>query len=121
MNDSKATNAEAAAKALMSYRNIYWIVGGKPKDGGLDGLEGYADRIRHAFLIGKYGEVLGAWLENHGIPYTFSETLTMAIKESHQRAQAERGQPGGAGVVLLSPACASYDQFKNFEDAVIFL
>lgn len=116
VNDSKATNAEAAAKALMSYRNIYWIVGGKPKDNGLEGLEAYAERIRHAFLIGKYGDMLGAWLENHAIPYTFSDTLDMAVKEAHHMAQIQRGQPGGAGVVLLSPACASYDQFKNFEE-----
>lgn len=116
INDSKATNAEAAAKALMSYRNIYWIVGGKPKDGGLAGLERYAGEIRHAFLIGKYTELLAPWLENRGIPYTVSETLAMAVKESHHMAQMQRGQPGGAGVVLLSPACASYDQFRNFEE-----
>ncbi|MCD8497681.1 MAG: UDP-N-acetylmuramoyl-L-alanine--D-glutamate ligase [Alphaproteobacteria bacterium] len=116
INDSKATNAEASAKALMSYRNIYWIVGGKPKDGGLEGLERYAERIRHAFLIGKYTDILAKWLDNHGIPYTLSETMDMAVKESHHMAQGERGQPGGAGVVLLSPACASYDQFNNFEE-----
>jgi UDP-N-acetylmuramoylalanine--D-glutamate ligase len=116
INDSKATNAEAASKALMSYRNIYWIVGGKPKDGGLEGLERYASNIRHAFLIGKYTEMLGPWLDNHAIPYTLSETMDMAVKESHHLAQMERGQPGGAGVVLLSPACASYDQFRNFEE-----
>lgn len=116
INDSKATNADSAAKALMSHRNIYWIVGGKPKDGGLDGLEPYIPHIRHAFLIGKYREVLEPWFKTWDVPYTFSETLDMAVRESHHMAQSGRGQPGGAGVVLLSPACASYDQFNNFEE-----
>lgn len=115
INDSKATNADATARALSCFRNIYWIAGGRPKDGGLSGLETFMDRIRHAFLIGEAAEDFGTWLENHGVSHNFSGTLDRALNEAHKAAQDTRGQPGGAGVVLLSPACASYDQFKSFE------
>lgn len=115
INDSKATNADATGKALSCFRNIYWIAGGRPKEGGLNGLESFMDRIRHAFLIGEAAESFADWLDNHGVAHNFSGTLDRAIEEAHQAAQAARGQPGGAGVVLLSPACASYDQFKSFE------
>ena len=116
INDSKATNAEAASKALACHKNIYWIVGGKAKDGGLDGLEHFMDRVRHAFLIGEAAEDFGKWLDRYGVEHRMSKTLSHAVEEAHRMAQDERGQPGGTGVVLLSPACASYDQFKNFEE-----
>lgn len=115
INDSKATNAEATARALACYRNIYWILGGLPKAGGLNGLERYKDRIAHAYLIGTAAEDFGQWLENHGIAHEACDHLDRAVAEAHRDAQAGRGQPGGAGVVLLSPACASFDQFKSFE------
>ncbi len=114
INDSKATNADATARALDCYRNIYWIAGGQPKEGGLDGLDGYMDRIRHAFLIGEAADDFAVWLDKRGVSYSISRTLDRALGEAHHRAQADRGQPGGAGTVLLSPACASYDQFNNF-------
>lgn len=115
INDSKATNADAAGKALSCYRNIYWIVGGRPKEGGLNGLEPFIDRIRHAFLIGEAMEEFASWLDKHGVPHNFSQTLDRAVAEAHHMAQAERGKPGGTGTVLLSPACASFDQFDSFE------
>jgi len=115
VNDSKATNAEAAARALACYRNIYWILGGKPKDGGLNGLEPFLDRVRQAFAIGEAAEDFAVWLRNHGIPVSLCGTLDRAVADAHLLAQSERGQPGGAGVVLLSPACASFDQFRSFE------
>ncbi|MCB1556648.1 MAG: UDP-N-acetylmuramoyl-L-alanine--D-glutamate ligase, partial [Alphaproteobacteria bacterium] len=115
-NDSKATNADAAGRALASMRHIYWIVGGRAKEGGLDALAPYMDRIRHAYLIGEAAEDFGGWLDNHGVAHDFCGTLDRALDEAHRAAQHDRGQPGGAGVVLLSPACASFDQFKNFEE-----
>ncbi|HRQ61760.1 MAG TPA: UDP-N-acetylmuramoyl-L-alanine--D-glutamate ligase, partial [Alphaproteobacteria bacterium] len=77
--------------------------------------EPYIPHIRHAFLIGKYREVLEPWFKTWDVPVTFSDTMDVAVHEAHHKAQSERGQPGGAGVVLLSPACASFDQFDNFE------
>jgi len=115
INDSKATNAEATSKALANYRNIYWIVGGREKDGGLKGLERYADHITHAFLIGETADQFAKWMDLHGIEYNISHTLEIALKQAHVMAQKSRGQPGPSGVVMLSPACASYDQFENFE------
>lgn len=116
INDSKATNAEATSKALGCHKNIYWIVGGKQKDGGLDGLERYMDRVRYAFLIGESTEDFARWFERYNVDHHKCKTLHFALEEAHHYAQDERGQPGGTGVVLLSPACASYDQFKNFEE-----
>ena len=115
VNDSKATNAEATGKALACYGNIYLIAGGQPKEGGLNGLEIFADRIRHVFLIGQAAEDFAKWLHKVGIPHTLCHTLDVAVLAAHNTAQSDRGAPGGAGTVLLSPACASWDQFKSFE------
>ncbi len=115
VNDSKATNVQAAEKALQSFKNIYWIVGGRQKDGGLNGLEEYMDRIRHAFVIGEAAEDFAAWLDKNRVPYSVSRTLDFAVLEAHRAAQIARGEPGGPVTVLLSPACASWDQFRNFE------
>lgn len=116
VNDSKATNAAAAARALACYKNVYWIAGGRPKAGGPAGLEPFVDHIRHAFLIGEAMEEFATWLNNHGIAHNLSGSLETAVADAHRLAQSERGQPGGTGTVLLSPACASFDQFKNFEE-----
>lgn len=115
INDSKATNIEATANALACMKNIYWILGGQPKTGGLNGLENYMDRILHAFLIGEASEDFAKWLENSNISYTLCQTLENAVPAAHDMAQKNRGQPGGAATVLLSPACASWDQFTSFE------
>lgn len=115
VNDSKATNIEAAAKALACYQNIYLIAGGQPKAGGLEGIEKYADRIRHVFLIGEAAQDFSKYLTKIGINNTITDTLDVAVLEAHRKVQSNRGAPGGAGTVLLSPACASWDQFKNFE------
>lgn len=116
IDDSKATNAEAAARALAAFQNIYWIAGGRPKEGGLNGLEPLLGQVRHVFLIGEAMEEFARWLGAYSIPCSLSETLDRAVDEAHAQAQAARGQPGGSGVVLLSPACASFDQFRSFED-----
>jgi UDP-N-acetylmuramoylalanine--D-glutamate ligase len=112
INDSKATNADAAGKALACYDNIYWIIGGKPKEGGLNGLEQFAPRIRHAFLIGQATEEFAAWCEGK-ISTTRCGTLDAATKQAAHMAWKDN-LPNA--VVLLSPACASFDQFKNFEE-----
>lgn len=112
INDSKATNDQAAAMALKTYNPIYWIAGGKPKDGGYRDCEKYKDHIRHAFLIGDAQERMAAWLKGQGVPFTLSSTMEKALNDAHGMAQKEKIENA---VVLLSPACASFDQFKNFE------
>ncbi len=108
VNDSKATNADAAAKALASYDNIYWIVGGIPKAGGIDMLAPYFPRVAKAYLIGVAAPDFAKVLDGK-VPYDISETLPRAV----QAAARDAGVRGG--VVLLSPACASFDHYKNFE------
>lgn len=115
INDSKATNADAADKALATFKDIYWIAGGLPKAGGLSGLDGYADKIRHAFLIGTAAADFAIWMTARKIPHTISDTLEQAVNCAHDMAQSDIARGKSPGVVLLSPACASYDQFKSFE------
>ena len=111
VNDSKATNPDAAAKALSSYARIYWIAGGRPKKGGLEALAPYLDRVAHAYLIGEATDLFAAFL-NGTVPYTRCAALPEAVAAAH--GQAVRDGTTGA-VVLLSPACASFDQFSDFE------
>ncbi|MFA5593518.1 MAG: UDP-N-acetylmuramoyl-L-alanine--D-glutamate ligase [Micavibrio sp.] len=115
VNDSKATNGDSAARAVACYGANYLIAGGQAKEGGLAALEPYLNRLRHVFLIGGAMDEFAAWLDHAGVAYTKSHSLDIAVLEAHKLAQSERGQPGGAGTVLLSPACASWDQFRNFE------
>jgi UDP-N-acetylmuramoylalanine--D-glutamate ligase len=111
VNDSKATNADAAAKALACYEPVYWILGGRAKDTGIDGLEPFYPRIAHAFLIGEAAERFAAKLGSK-VPHSACGTLAAAVAAAHDMAQRER-RPGAT--VLLSPACASFDQFADFE------
>jgi UDP-N-acetylmuramoylalanine--D-glutamate ligase len=111
VNDSKATNADAAAKALASFTDIYWIVGGRPKAGGLDGLEPFFPKISRAYLIGEAADAFAAQLGGQ-VDHVQCATLDRAIKAASADARRSRG---AEPVVLLSPACASYDQFANFE------
>ncbi|MBL6616279.1 MAG: UDP-N-acetylmuramoyl-L-alanine--D-glutamate ligase [Reyranella sp.] len=111
INDSKATNADATARALSSYRDIYWILGGQAKEGGVAPLAPWFDRIRHAFLIGEATELFAGQLEGK-ISYSRCGDLQSALDAAHQRAQREAT---GQAVVLLSPACASWDQWKSYE------
>lgn len=116
VNDSKSTNAASAAVALACQKNVYWIVGGRQKKTGLDGLESFFSHIKHAFLIGEATEEFALWFDQYGIEYTRCFNLETATEKAHTLAQDHRGQPGGTGVVLLSPACASFDQYKSFEE-----
>lgn len=110
INDSKATNADASARALACFHHIFWILGGQPKEGGLSGLEDYMDRIDHAYLIGEAAPQFAEWLDKNNVSTTQCGTLEIATQKAHEDAQN-----AGRGVVLLSPACASWDQFKSFE------
>jgi UDP-N-acetylmuramoylalanine--D-glutamate ligase len=111
INDSKATNADATARALAVYPDIFWIAGGKPKEGGIEPLAGFFPRIRKAYLIGEAAPQFGRTLDGKAL-YEMSGTLDVAV--SHAAADAA-ASAAPAPVVLLSPACASYDQFKDFE------
>jgi len=111
INDSKATNAEAAERALMCFSDIYWIAGGKPKEGGIESLATHFGRVRKAYLIGEAEAQFAATLE-HKVAYERSGTLDAGVAQA--AADAARS-PSAEPVVLLSPACASYDQFKDFE------
>ena len=111
VNDSKATNADAAAKALACYDHAYWIAGGRPKEGGIAGLSALFPRIRHAFLIGEAADEFAAVLKGK-VPVTMSGTLDRAVSDA---AAAALGAPEHEAVVLFSPACASFDQFRDYE------
>ncbi len=112
INDSKATNDDAAATALRAFKPIYWIAGGKSKGSGYAACEKELSRVRHAFLIGAAEEEMAEWLDKNNIPYTRCGNLQDATRSAHEMAQRERRKDA---VVLLSPACASFDQFKSFE------
>ena len=111
VNDSKATNADAAAPALSSFERIYWIAGGVAKEGGISSLAPFFPRIAKAYLIGEAARTFAATL-GEAVPFDMSGTLDRAVQDA--AADAER-EGGGAVAVLLSPACASFDQYKNFE------
>ena len=110
VNDSKATNADAAGKALASFADIYWIVGGRAKEGGLAGLEPFFPKIARAYLIGEAAEDFAAQLGD-AVPHIRCDTLDRAVADA---AADARRSDATEPVVLLSPACASYDQFDNF-------
>lgn len=110
VNDSKATNADSAEKALAAFSDIYWIAGGTPKEGGIAPLAAYFPRIAKSYLIGKSAEDFAGTLGAH--PHVVAGTLDRAVAMAAADAAAgDAAHP----VVLLSPACASYDQFPNFE------
>ena len=111
INDSKATNADAAARALSSYSDIYWIAGGQAKEGGVAPLVPYFDRVRHVFLIGEATDLFAGQLEGK-LGYSRCGDLKAALDAAHERAQREARGPV---VVLLSPACASWDQWSSYE------
>ncbi|MDR1829089.1 MAG: UDP-N-acetylmuramoyl-L-alanine--D-glutamate ligase [Methylobacteriaceae bacterium] len=111
INDSKATNADSTEKALLSFSNIYWILGGKPKAGGITSLAPLFPKVVKAYLIGQATDEFAATLDGHAV-YEKCGTLENALDAAMRDATLE---PGRENVVLLSPACASYDQFPNFE------
>jgi UDP-N-acetylmuramoylalanine--D-glutamate ligase len=115
VNDSKATNADSTEKALASFPGgIYWILGGRAKAGGITPLEAYFPRIARAFLIGEASDEFAATLEGK-VAYERCGRLDVAVARAAEAAVADQCTPGHEKVVLLSPACASFDQFPDFE------
>jgi len=111
VNDSKATNADSAAQALACFSDIFWIAGGRAKTGGIASLGSFFPRIRKAYLIGEAATDFAAELEGR-VPHAVVGTLERAIERAAADAEtSEVPEP----VVLLSPACASFDQYRNFE------
>ena len=111
VNDSKATNADSAAQALACFSDIFWIAGGRAKTGGIASLGSFFPRIRKAYLIGEAATDFAAELEGR-VPHAVVGTLERAIERAAADAEtSEVREP----VVLLSPACASFDQYRNFE------
>ena len=108
VNDSKATNPEAAAPALAAYPKVRWILGGQAKTQELGDTAKHLDHVVHAYTIGEAGPMFARLLREAGVAVTTSETLENAVKRAAEDSQA-------GDVVLLSPACASFDQFRDFE------
>jgi len=111
INDSKATNADASSRALGAFEDIFWIAGGKPKEGGVESLKPFMSRVRRVYLIGEAAKEFEEQLKDV-VDCVQCGELDKAVEQAARDAAAsDASNP----VVLLSPACASYDQFKNFE------
>jgi UDP-N-acetylmuramoylalanine--D-glutamate ligase len=111
VNDSKATNADSAAQALACFSDIFWIAGGRAKTGGIASLAPFFPRIRKAYLIGEAAREFAPELEGR-VPHVVVGTLERAVDVAAADAElCNVAEP----VVLLSPACASFDQYRNFE------
>jgi len=111
VNDSKATNADSSAQALASFTDMFWIAGGKPKEGGITSLGKFFPAIRKAYLIGEAATEFARTLDGK-VAYEVVGTLDRAVEAAARDAEASGLKEP---VVLLSPACASFDQFRNFE------
>ncbi len=111
VNDSKATNVDSAAQALVCFSDIFWIAGGRPKTGGIEPLRKFFPRIRKAYLIGEAADEFAATLGS-AAAYEITGTLDEALAAAARDAAAS---PARDPVVLLSPACASFDHYRNFE------
>ncbi|MBT7279770.1 MAG: UDP-N-acetylmuramoyl-L-alanine--D-glutamate ligase [Rhodobiaceae bacterium] len=111
VNDSKATNAEATRHALAAFENIYWIAGGVAKAGGLSGLDAHYTNVRAAYLIGDAADGFAQSLAGK-MSVEISRTMDIALRQAADQAQADALAPA---TILLSPACASFDQFEDFE------
>lgn len=116
INDSKATNSDAVEKAIARYKgaSLYWIAGGQAKPGGIKTLSRLLlQHVRHAFLIGDAASSFSVTLTDWQVPHTLCNTLCVAVTKAHALATQEYFL--GKRIVLLSPACASWDQFNSFE------
>ncbi len=110
VNDSKATNVDAARQAMSSYPRFYWIAGGRPKDGGIESLSDLFPRVVKTYLVGEAAGDFSRTLDGKA-PYANSGTIEAAVAEAY----ADARRAGEEAVILLSPACASFDQFPDFE------
>jgi UDP-N-acetylmuramoylalanine--D-glutamate ligase len=115
INDSKSTNGESTAAALSSYCNIFWIVGGQPKNDGIGNAKKYLDRVEESFVIGKSYNFFENQISKNSKNLKLNRCTTLknatelAIKKAQKSDLKEI-------VILLSPSAASFDQFINFED-----
>jgi UDP-N-acetylmuramoylalanine--D-glutamate ligase len=110
VNDSKATNVDAARQAMSSYPRFYWIAGGRPKAGGIGCLADLFPAVAKAYLIGEAAREFAETLAGHATAEEVGD-LAAAVRAAYADARAE----GGEAIVLFSPACASFDQFSDFE------
>jgi UDP-N-acetylmuramoylalanine--D-glutamate ligase len=108
VNDSKATNPASAAPAVAAYDKVHWILGGKAKTADLEPCYPHLKHVMHAYTIGEACDLFHDLLTSRGVPATKAQTLAAAVDAAHKNARA-------GDVVLLSPACASYDQFVDYE------
>jgi len=111
VNDSKATNADAARQAMSSYPRFFWIAGGRPKTGGIDDLVDLFPAVARAYLIGEAEEAFARTLEGR-VPYARAGAMDAAVRAAFADARKEEGE----AIVLFSPACASFDQYADFEE-----
>ena len=109
-NDSKATNADAAAQALQAFPKLRWIVGGQATTGGIDSLAPFFDRVTKAYLVGEAAEAFAQTLDGH-VAYDVCGTIKMATAKAYEDARQTESEE----IIVLSPACASFDQFPDFE------
>ena len=115
INDSKATNPDAAAKALACYKRIYWIAGGQAKDKDFTALLPHLHHVARGFLIGEAKSLLADALAGR-VETRCCDGLSAAVSQAHEDAKAAIAEsPRPTPVVLLSPACASFDSYRNFE------
>ena len=115
VNDSKATNIDATKQALKNFKNIYLILGGRVKEKNLYKLKKYFNRIKHVFLVGETKYIYEKYLKNF-LQCTISKNLEDAVKRSYFLIKEESKKSKNNSVILLSPACSSLDEWKNFED-----
>lgn len=113
INDSKATNADSTINALRAFDNIFWILGGKPKDGGIDTLTPYFNKVIKAYLIGEASDQFAEFLQKNNVNFEKCNDLKNAFSKSLSDAKNNSLSQKN---ILLSPACASFDQWKNFEE-----
>lgn len=111
INDSKGTNSDATEKALLSYDNIYWIAGGLPKSNGINDLLYIFHKVKKAYLVGTAKHAFSEFMTQHHLPNIICKDLEDATKQAFQDSIMDT-QPN---VILLSPACASWDEWPNFE------
>lgn len=114
VNDSKATNADAARQAMSSYPRFFWIAGGVPKSGGIEPLTDLFGRVAKAYLVGEAAQAFAATLDGK-TEVARCNSVQDAAAAAYEDAKHEAARTGREAVVLLSPACASFDQFPDFE------
>lgn len=113
INDSKATNAESSENAIKSFDNIFWIVGGRAKEGGINILKPYFSKVIKAYLIGESSNEFAKFLRQNNVNFELCDNLKNAFEISLRECKSSDLLNKN---ILLSPACASFDQWKNFEE-----